>query len=127
TVERVPTVADLRARRLELIRAALRESLLTDDLDPYRAGVESLAEEFDLTKVALAAVKLAQEAAGGTADEEDIPEVVLRRPREDRPARRPGRRGGPDAGMTRLFVGLGRRNGIRPQDLVGAIAGESGL
>ena len=31
TVEKVPTVADLRARRLELTRAALRESLLTDD------------------------------------------------------------------------------------------------
>ena len=29
--------------------------------------------------------------------------------------------------MTRLFFGIGRRAGIRPQDLVGAIAGESGL
>jgi ATP-dependent RNA helicase DeaD len=29
--------------------------------------------------------------------------------------------------MTRLFVGAGRTNGIRPQDLVGAIAGESRL
>jgi len=27
--------------------------------------------------------------------------------------------------MTRLFVGLGRSAGVRPQDLVGAIAGES--
>jgi ATP-dependent RNA helicase DeaD len=29
--------------------------------------------------------------------------------------------------MTRLFVGLGRSAGMRPQDLVGAIAGESQL
>ena len=29
-IEKVPTVADLRARRLELTRAALRESLLED-------------------------------------------------------------------------------------------------
>lgn len=29
--------------------------------------------------------------------------------------------------MTRLFVGAGRSAGIRPQDLVGAIAGESRL
>ncbi len=29
--------------------------------------------------------------------------------------------------MTRLFVSLGRRAGVRPQDLVGAIAGESQL
>jgi ATP-dependent RNA helicase DeaD len=29
--------------------------------------------------------------------------------------------------MTRLFVGVGRTGGVRPQDLVGAIAGESSL
>lgn len=29
--------------------------------------------------------------------------------------------------MTRLFLNLGRRAGVRPQDLVGAIAGESRL
>jgi len=29
--------------------------------------------------------------------------------------------------MTRLFVGAGRGSGIRPQDLVGAIAGETNL
>jgi len=34
---------------------------------------------------------------------------------------------GPSAGMTRLFVGAGRKAGIRPQDLVGAIANETSL
>jgi ATP-dependent RNA helicase DeaD len=29
--------------------------------------------------------------------------------------------------MTRLFVGLGRNAGVRPQDLVGAITGESSV
>jgi ATP-dependent RNA helicase DeaD len=29
--------------------------------------------------------------------------------------------------MTRLFIGAGRERGIRPQDLVGAIANEAGL
>ena len=29
--------------------------------------------------------------------------------------------------MTRLYIGAGRAAGIRPQDLVGAIAGESDL
>jgi ATP-dependent RNA helicase DeaD len=41
-----------------------------------------------------------------------------------------GRRGsgGPSAGgTTRLWVGAGRNAGIRPQDLVGAIAGETRL
>ncbi len=33
----------------------------------------------------------------------------------------------PEKGMTRLFVSMGRGDGLRPQDLVGAIANEAGL
>ena len=29
--------------------------------------------------------------------------------------------------MTRLYVGMGRRRGLRPGDLVGAIIGEAGI
>ncbi|SCF21965.1 ATP-dependent RNA helicase DeaD [Micromonospora viridifaciens] len=129
-VDKIPTVADLRTRRLELTQAALRESLLEDDLEPFRAIVESLTDEFDLMEVALAAVKLAHEATlPGTADEEEeIPQVAVRPPREGRPGyegrERPG--GRPRAGgTTQVFVGLGRRAGVRPQDLVGAITGET--
>jgi ATP-dependent RNA helicase DeaD len=131
-VEKLPTVADLRARRLELTRAALHESLLEDDLEPFRAVVETLADEFDVMEVALAAVKLAHEASGAAGDDEEIAEVA------PRPAVDSRGRGGPEdtaqdqrrsrggtRGMTRLFVGAGRTAGIRPQDLVGAIAGES--
>ncbi len=58
-VETVPTVADLRARRLELTRASLRERLVAGDFDDVRVVVESLADEFELMDVAAAAVKLA--------------------------------------------------------------------
>ncbi|GAB3964396.1 DEAD/DEAH box helicase [Actinoallomurus acanthiterrae] len=133
-VRKVPTVADLRARRLELTRAALQESLLEDDLQQFLAVVEPLAEEFDVMEVALAAVKLAYDSSGATVDEEEIPEVAPRPERDGRDGRdrrdggRRERRGrGPAEGMTRLFVGAGRSAGIRPQDLVGAIAGESRL
>ena len=128
----MPTVADLRARRLDLTRAALRESLLGDDLDRFRVVVETLTDEFDLMEVALAAVKLAHEAGGAVDDEEEIPQVGFR-PDKDAPgagsggtpdARPPASAGGPAA---RLFVGVGRDAGIRPGDLVGAITGETGL
>jgi ATP-dependent RNA helicase DeaD len=130
-VQSLPTVADLRSRRLELTRAAIRESLLSDGLDRFRAVVEPLAEEFDLVEVALAAVKLAHEANGTADDDEDIPEVSPQTPddRDSRGAGRRDRRGGRTTreGMTRLYVGTGRAAGVRPQDLVGAIAGESRL
>jgi ATP-dependent RNA helicase DeaD len=129
-MEKVPTVADLRARQLELTRSSLHESLMEDDLSRFRVVVETLADEFDVMDIALAAVKLAHEASGAAADEEEIPEV---RPREDRPRRDGGTGGprrerrGPTEGMTRLFLGAGRSSGIRPQDIVGAITGETNL
>src|SRR3984893_4908802 len=76
-VKKLPTVADLRTRRMELTRAALRESLLEDDLETFRAVVEPLGEEFDLFDVALAAVKLAHETSGTVGEEEELPEVEL--------------------------------------------------
>ena len=133
--EKLPTIADLRTRRMELTRAALRESLLEDDLDTFRAVVEPLSEEFDLFEVALAAVKLAHEASGSSREEEELPEAELRpaNERSERPDRRKAagrdqRRGRPATdGTTRLFVGAGRSSGVRPQDLVGAITSESPL
>ncbi len=133
TIDKIPTVADLRTRRLELTQAALRESLLEDDLEPFRVIVETLSDEFDLMEVALAAVKLSHEATlpGSDEAEEEIPQVAVRPTRDARPGqdnrgdRRPARpRTG---GTTQVFIGLGRRAGVRPQDLVGAITGETGI
>ena len=140
TIEKLPTVADLRARRLALTGAALREILVEgSDLDAFRAVVEPLDTEFDLFKVALAAVKLAHQASGAARDDEELPEVEL--PSGDerrggrtangrdqvRPAGRGPRGSRRTAGTTRLFVGTGRAAGVRPQDLVGAITGQSNL
>jgi len=140
-IEKLPTVANLRARRLELMRTALRESLLKDDdLDAFRSVVGPLDAEFDPYEVALAAVKLAHEASGTPRQEEEIPAVEMppaddrrdgrkAKPRDQRQAagrdQRRGRRA--SEGTTRLFVSTGRSAGVRPQDLVGAITGESYL
>ena len=151
-IEKIPTVADLRARRLELTRAALQESLLDDsDLDRFRVVVDTLADEYDIVDIALAAVKLAHESAPSASgdDEEEIPDPAVRAGRASGPDRdrgyargRPddgrgrfddgrGRfddgRGRRDRGTVRLFLGVGRRAGVRPQDLVGAITNESHL
>ncbi len=137
TIEKLPTVADLRTRRLEMTRAALQETLVAADrLDRFRAVIESLGEEFDIVDIALAAVKMAHEANGGELDEQEIPdqsETINRRPQRSEPERRDGRDGRragggrSDGDTTRLFFGVGRRSGVRPADLVGAIANESRL
>lgn len=133
TMEKIPTVADMRSRRLEMTRAALQENLLEGDFDRFRVVVETLADEFDIVEVALAAVKLAHETMGNAPDDETIPDIAEppadRRDRSGPGAgRRDSARGARTAaGAVKLFIGLGRRDGVRPQDLVGAIAGESGL
>ena len=129
-IARLPTVADLRARRFELLDASLREVLLGEDLDRYRAVIEPLEEEYDILDIALAAASLAAEATGPDPDEEELPDMTLRpqdRLANLRPPRGPrGVRSFRD-GMTRLYIGGGREIGLRPADIVGAIANESGL
>ncbi len=121
----VPTVADLRAKRLELTRASLRESLLAGGFDGYRVVVESLAEEFDPLDVAAAAVKMADPGAGvsGEEEEHEIPAVAVApapTPRGKGKFAGASRRRG-DGASGRIFLGAGRDDGVTPGDLVGAI------
>jgi ATP-dependent RNA helicase DeaD len=134
-VATVPTVADLRAKRIELTLAAVRERIEAGDLDDVRVVVQSLASEFELGDVAAAAVKLvhAQMSEGATAEAPDVPVPALHGDGSGAAAkgRRPAaaRRGeAASAGdATRIFIGAGRQAGIRPADLIGAIANEAGL
>ncbi len=133
-VAMVPTVADLRARQMDLLRALLRETILAGDLDRFRGVIESLAAEFDVMDIAAAGLKLAQNAElSKDEDAVEIPTVHLssERPLQKPPkaARRPGalskKGGAPNWEVTRIFIGAGRQSGIRPADLVGAIANEA--
>jgi ATP-dependent RNA helicase DeaD len=151
----IPSVADVRAHRLDLLRATIRGQLSDKDNGRYRAVVEPLSEEFDLMDVALAAVSLA-DAGRDDDDERDIAPASLfdDRPVKGRPlpgrpgpgpgqgspgagpqaGRSPGRAGGRrgpgvpgSGGWARLWVGGGRRAGLRPGDIVGAITHEAGV
>jgi ATP-dependent RNA helicase DeaD len=122
-VATVPSVADLRARRLELTSVALRERLTSGDFDDVRVVVESLSNDFDVVDIAAAAVKMAHLAMAGDGEDKEIAspppmERAAGPARRERPA---------EHGFTRLFVGAGKTNKIRPADLVGAIAGETGV
>jgi ATP-dependent RNA helicase DeaD len=109
----LPTAAALRARRLDITRAALKERLVAGGLGDMRAVVESLAHDFELMDIAAAAVAMMHEeaeAASALAADVDVPDAVE------------ADVSGP---MTVLYVGAGREAGIRPGDIVGAITGEA--
>jgi ATP-dependent RNA helicase DeaD len=73
----LPTVADLRERRMDLLRGTLREALVAGGHDRYRAVVEPLADEFDLVDIALAAVAQADEATRGAEDTVELAQAAL--------------------------------------------------
>jgi ATP-dependent RNA helicase DeaD len=134
-VQRVPTVADLHARRLEITRAALEDILIAGQHDHASVVVESLADDYDVVEIAMAAITLAHEASMGPIDDDEIPEasVPKERSKAGRPdrtqARAPKARGGSgkSANTSMVWIGAGRDAGVRPQDLVGAVAGETQL
>ncbi len=100
----VPTVADLRAAKLEQTRDELRATIAAGDLDGYREVAESLAEEFDPLDIAAAALK--QRGGDGVVTEEEIPTAVVR----DAPrGARDGGRGARDGGRGSRDAGPGAR------------------
>jgi ATP-dependent RNA helicase DeaD len=110
----LPTVGDVRARRLERMRGALRERAIAarasreigaggaTGLDDVRSVVEALAEEFELKDIAAAALAMAHEAtapgaaapASAVAPRQDVQtRTDVQRPRRTyravQPARQP--------------------------------------
>ncbi len=134
-LETIPTVAHLRERRLDITRAQLRNTIQAGDGDAFRPIFESLSDEFDVVEITLAAIKLAHQATAPESDEREIPNATVKdrkkkTERFDKQGDRKGKRdrtARADSDRVRLYVSGGKSAGIRPKDLVGAIAGESGL
>jgi ATP-dependent RNA helicase DeaD len=124
----------------------LRETLAEGGLESYLIMAEEMGEEYSPTDLAAAAFKLLlgmplEEAEDKLAEVEPVI--------EEREGRRKGRRErdrdresdrdrgrqrgrdhgdfGPEPGMSRLFIDIGRDDGIRPGDIVGAIANEASI
>ena len=143
-IAKVPTVSDLRIRQIEMTVNAVREALTAVDLEDFNTVLHALEGEDSDRNIALAAIKLVHESRGATIDELEIPDASDRlrgkssdgkkkfdkkAPRnageKDRGGNKGQRSGG--AGTAFVHVSLGRKAGVRPGDLVGAIANETGL
>ncbi len=134
---KMPSRADVAARRIGLFKETLRKQLQEGDLDLYVEVVTELADEgpFDMADVAAAAARLAHgsRAVSGTAAAE-APQpsaFVPASPGEGAPQRRSaeGSRhpNDDDEEKVRLSMAVGKKDGIRPADVVGSIANEAGL
>lgn len=79
-IAKVPTIDDLRARRMEKMHASVRDMILGEDLDQFRVIVEQLSGEFDIVEVALASLKLAHQAMGVKEPEDELPSMDTIKP-----------------------------------------------
>ena len=139
--ERIPSVEQVEGRRADIIFDELKERLESGKFDSYQDNIDRLLEQGHTpTDIAGALATMLRESSGreGSMIEEDRePEKPARRGknRDDRPPRdehgpQPKFERGPiphEAGMTRLFLSLGKTHGILPKDIVGMMYREAGL
>ncbi|GHC36103.1 DEAD/DEAH box helicase [Aidingimonas halophila] len=120
----LPDESAIRAHRDEVFHARALGTV-TNGAEEQRALIERLIEEgHDPVELACAFASMAR------ADEPPIGRLQAprkeRAPREGKPARRRDDRG-PREGMTRYRVAVGHKDGIKPGQLVGALANEGGI
>jgi ATP-dependent RNA helicase DeaD len=111
---RMPTQADVASRRVAILKERILDTLAKQDLELYLSLVEELAEECgcDIAEIAAAATFLAVGDKPLQVKVQPKPEQIVKQWNTD---------------MTRLFVDVGRRDGIGAGDIVGAIANEGNV
>lgn len=104
----------------ERIRERIRTLLDGEDLTAELALIAPLLEELPAAEIAAAAMRLARERAGSeTESAATSSSGDTDRTGAPPPSTAPT--------WTHLFVGIGKRDGVGPGDLVGAMTGEAGI
>ncbi len=127
--KRLPSLSDVATRRREAAKDAVVKSLEEGGLDAYLTLVGELGDAHDPIEIAAAALRLWDQARTASgADGTTLTSAMSVAVAAEAAAAEFNADGtAPERGMTRLFFAMGRTDGLRPQDLVGAIANEAGL
>lgn len=114
SVLRLSTAVEALELRADAIRARLARTIEIEPLDRELFLVGPLLDRFDPAEVAAAALKLGGDQGAGVGPIPARPAAASPAPTDIPPSR-----------WSRLWVGAGRRDNVRPGDLVGAIANEA--
>lgn len=151
----IPSVSELNEQRLKRFKQAVIEAMDDDSIESLIPIIEAIQTETEATpEVLMAALaKIAQGEEPLLLKESDRPDLSERAPRGDRPERGdrfrdrgergegrgrgdrggertergPRRRSTPDEGMQRYKLEVGHAHGVKPGNIVGAIANEAGI
>ena len=110
----IPSLNDITAIRLEKVLDEIDHIIKNEDLNRMTRIIEQKLNEEDYTAMDIAAAFLKQ--ALGENDQNN-----------DRGHMEDFGDTGAEAGMVRLFINIGKKQKVRPGDILGAVAGESGI
>ena len=129
----IPSLDDITEIKAEKILDQAKEVLADMDLNRISHIIEKKLLEEDYTSLELAAALLRMNMGEENEDiifdnrpARSLDDLDSRRDRGDRGNGR-GRKNQDDADMARLFINIGKEQKVKPGDILGAIAGESGI
>ena len=107
---KVPSLNDVANTKMENLLGDVEQVLVKEDLSVYLEMIEKRVNDSDFTAMEIAAALLKIGTSMNEPEEEEF-----------------GDTGAIEEGMVRLFINIGRKNRVRPGDIVGALAGESNV
>lgn len=111
----IPSINDVTAVKAEKILSNIRDIIENEDLSKMVTLIENSINEESYTALDIAAAFLKSSIG------EDMGEDKLSHTYEEFGDT------GAESGMVRLFINLGKKQNVRPGDILGAIAGETGM
>ncbi|MCL2335675.1 MAG: DEAD/DEAH box helicase [Endomicrobia bacterium] len=118
----VPSLADVENIKTALLMEKVKEAMQDEkDNEKYVRMAESLISD-DVTSLDVAAALLKMAVDADKREQEEKADVFAKQQSAGY-----SNTGARDRGMTRLFISIGKKDGVRAGDFVGAIAGETGL
>jgi ATP-dependent RNA helicase DeaD len=131
----MPSAKEINALRAERLQKKILAAAESADLSQYQPVIDSLQQNSELTHEQMLAATLAlmhsDKPLWMNENEPDPNRVVRERPeRGERPERsrgKPGRNDPVAEGMERYWIGVGHLHGVKPGNIVGAVANEANL
>ncbi len=137
SVELLPSPADVRSRRTELLAKRIRGVLERESLEELRPLAGELVATFTAEEVALGALRLLHKEASTSQDDVEFPSLELGKPvkSEKRGEKRPGKstksgrfeKHSSKKALPSVFVGVGSRSGVTVRDLMNVMKKQTSL
>lgn len=108
----IPSLNDVSAIKADKILNNIADTIQNENLSAMVDLIEQRLNEEDYTAMDIAAAFLKQAMGAGDTEQQDEFEFGDT---------------GAEEGMVRLFINIGKKQNVRPGDILGAIAGESGM